>query len=365
MNTPQEFAPLLQAIRRLEAAGFAGGAALATLVRTQGSTFRRAGARMLVLGDGTVVRGLSGGCPEADIVARASRVIAADLPELVHYQGDNIFDPMIEAGCGGDIEVLIEPINRKSDLMFVEAVARCLEAREAGCLATVYARDGQCLHPRPRRLVWKDKGADGDLDDKLLKQAVVEQIEAVGPAQPAARTLEVAGGSFDVLIEPLRPPHALVLVGASAVSIALAQLGLQLGWLVTLVDSRPDAPAPPGLPAGVQFRNLEIARLCERLTLDTYTSIVVMSHKLDTDIACLKALRDAPVGYLGAIGSRMRVTKVREETGLSPPRLRAPAGLDVGSETPEEIALSIAAEIVAVTAGREGGALSAVTRPIH
>jgi xanthine/CO dehydrogenase XdhC/CoxF family maturation factor len=90
-----------------------------------------------------------------------------------------------------------------------------------------------------------------------------------------------------------------------------------------------------------------------------------MTHKLDTDIAYLQVLRDVPVAYLGAIGSRTRAAKLYEATGLAPPRLRAPAGLDVGSETPEEIALAIAAEIVAVSTGHGGGALSAIGSPIH
>jgi xanthine/CO dehydrogenase XdhC/CoxF family maturation factor len=90
-----------------------------------------------------------------------------------------------------------------------------------------------------------------------------------------------------------------------------------------------------------------------------------MTHKLETDIAYLVALRDEPVAYLGAIGSRSRVAQIHETTGLGVDRLRAPAGLDVGSETPEEIALAIAAEIVAATNGRRGGVLSAVDSPIH
>lgn len=365
MNTPQEFAPLLEGIRRLENAGFAGGAALATLTRTRGSTFRRPGARMLVLGDGSIIRGLSGGCPEADIAERARRVIAADLPEIARYHSDNVFDPMAEMGCGGDLEVLIEPLNRAADLKFIAAVERCLDARESGFLATVYGQAGQCLRPRPRRLIWKEGAIDGDLEDESLAQAVIELISDDGTVAPIARQIESPAGPVDVLIEPLRPPHALVLVGVSAVSLALTQLGVQLGWRVTLVDHRADVPPPPGIPAGVTFRRVEPTRVAAQLVLDRHSSVVVMTHKLDTDIAYLKALGDAPVSYLGAIGSRARVATLREATGLAPPRLRAPAGLDVGSETPEEIALSIAAEIVAVAAGRAGGALSAVGKPIH
>jgi xanthine/CO dehydrogenase XdhC/CoxF family maturation factor len=193
----------------------------------------------------------------------------------------------------------------------------------------------------------------------------VKHVPLSGLVQPALKRIEAEGGSLDVLIEQLRPPHALVLVGVSAVSLALAQLGMQLGWVVTLIETRVDAPVPSNLPPAVRVTTVEASRISDQVALDAYTSVVVMSHKLQTDIAFLRSLRDAPVAYLGAIGSRSRVAQIYEATGLSAPRLRAPAGLDVGSETPEEIALSIAAEIVAVAAGREGGALSAVDKPIH
>jgi xanthine/CO dehydrogenase XdhC/CoxF family maturation factor len=253
VNTPQEFAPLLAAIRRLEANGFAGGAALATLTRTSGSTFRRPGARMLVCGDGTVVRGLSGGCPDADIALRATRVIASDRPELVHYNGDSIFDPMIGAGCGGAIEVLIEPLNRRADLTFLDDIERCLNARKTGLLATVYARDGKCLSPRPQHLVWTDESSDGDIGDGRLAKAIRERASANGKGSPAAHRIETDEGAVDVLIELLNPPHVLVLIGISAVSLALARFAVQLGWLTTLVDHRSDRERPVDAPDSVRY----------------------------------------------------------------------------------------------------------------
>ena len=365
MNTPQEFAPLMAAIRRLEANGFADGAALATLTRTSGSTFRRPGARMLVCGDGTVVRGLSGGCPEADIVLRAARVIAGDCAELVHYNGDSIFDPMIGTGCGGDIEVLIEPLNCRADLAHLDVIERCLNARKTGLLATIYARDGKCLAPRPQRLVWTDESSGGDIGNAELAQAIRERASANGNGPPSVQEIETDEGAVDVLIEHIEPPPVLVLIGISAVSLALARFAVQLGWITTLVDHRSERERPVAAPDGVRYIALPPEALVSSLTFDRRTSVVVMTHRLESDIAFLAALRDEPVNYLGAIGSRSRVAQIREATGLGVERMRAPAGLDVGSETPEEIALAIAAEIVAATNGRRGGVLSAVDSPIH
>ena len=365
MNTPQEFAPLLAGIRRLEAHGFAGGAALATLTRTRGSTFRRPGARMLVCGDGTVVRGLSGGCPEADIVLRAARVIADDRPELAHYNADSIFDPMVGTGCGGDIEVLIEPLSCCADVAFLDVVERCLDARKTGLLATVYARDGKCLSPRPQRFIWTDDASAGG-GDGALAELIRERASANGNGSPpAVHEIETDGGTVHVLIEHLEPPHLLVLIGISAVSLALARFAVQLGWITTLVDHRRDRERPVDVPDGVRCVALPPEALVSGVRLDRRTSVVVMTHRLETDIAYLAALRDTSVDYLGAIGSRSRAAHIHEATGLGVERLRAPAGLDVGSETPEEIALAIAAEIVAATHGRRGGVLSAVDSPIH
>ncbi len=355
---------MLSGMRRLEASGFAGGAALATLTRSRGSTFRRPGARMLVFGDGTVVRGLSGGCPEADIAARAADIIASDTPRIVRYNSNNVFDPMVEMGCGGDIEVLIEPLNCAADLKFLFAVEQNLNARKPGYLATLFARNGECLAPRPRRLFWTGRVEADEIGDEPLTDAIVE-VTMKGDLPKAATCIDTQSGVMDVLIEKLQPPHMLVLVGVNAVSRALAQIGMQLGWLVTIVDHRGLDISPSQLPSGARIKHLRPEEIGRGIVLDEYSSVVVMTHKLDTDITYLKSLTDTPVSYLGTMGSRTRAARICEATGLGPPQLHAPAGLDIGSETPEEIALSIAAEILAVNSSRQGRALSELDGPIH
>jgi xanthine/CO dehydrogenase XdhC/CoxF family maturation factor len=280
VNTPQEFAPLLAGIRRLEANGFAGGAALATLTRTRGSTFRRPGARMLVCGDGTVVRGLSGGCPEADIVLRATRVIAGDRPELVRYNGDSIFDPMVGTGCGGDIEVLIEPLSCRADVAFLDTVGRCLDARRTGVLATIYARDGKCMSPRPQRFLWTHESSGADIGDGELARAIRERASANGDGASAAQQIQTDEGALDVLIEHLEPPHVLVLIGISAVSLALARFSVQLGWITTLVDHLRERERAVDVPAGVRCVALPPDALVGGLAFDRRTSVVVMTHRL-------------------------------------------------------------------------------------
>ncbi|GAC1621541.1 MAG: XdhC family protein [Nevskia sp.] len=368
MNTPQEFGALLAGLRRLADSGFArGGGALATLTQTRGSTFRRAGARMLVCGDGTVVRGLSGGCPEADIIGRAREVIAAGASCIVRYDRESGLDALLELGCGGELEVLIEPLSSTRDLDFIDAVARCLAARREGVLATVFRRDGAALLPKPQRMVI-DEGrlVVNELGASALSPVVAELAEQRRMDRaPGVETVTLGEHRFDVLFESLIPPYALTVFGVNAGALALTRIAAGLGWAVTLVDDRADRPLPAAIPEVVRRVVASPADLLDRLGFDARSFAVVMTHHLGRDIDYLRALQGTPLAYLGAIGSRQRVQRLFGGSGLDASRLHAPAGLDLGSETPEEIALAIAAEILATVHARQAQSLSRSDGPIH
>lgn len=367
MNTPQEFGSLLVGLRKLADSGFAqGGGALATLTQTSGSTFRRAGARMLVCGDGTVVRGLSGGCPEADIIGRAREVIADGAARIVRYDRESGLDALLELGCGGELEVLIEPLTKTRDLDFIDAAADCLAARRSGVLATVYRRDGAVMNPKPRRMVI-DEGRivvnefGAGLISGVLADLALDRL----PIAPSVERFSHGGNAYEVLLEALIPPYALFIVGINAGAVALARIATVLGWQVTLVDDRDDR-APPGLlPDNARRVTATPQQITEQLDFDARSFAVVMTHNLGRDIDYLRALGDVPLAYLGSLGSRQRAARLYAGSGLSAEQLRAPAGLDLGSETPEEIALAISAEILAVTSGRAAESLSQTTGPIH
>lgn len=368
MNTPQEFGALVDGLRRLADGGFThGGGALATLTQTRGSTFRRAGARMLVCGDGTVVRGLSGGCPEADIISRAREVIAQGSSRIVRYNRETGLDALIELGCGGELEVLIEPLTDARDLDFIDAVSRCLAARREGVLATVFARDGEALAPKPQRMVI-DEGriVVNELGASRLGPALAELAEQHRMDRaPSVETITLGESRHEVLLESLLPPYALTVIGLNAGSVALLRIADGLGWTVTLVDDRADRPLPAPIPDRVRRVVASPQDLREKLDFDARSFAVVMTHSLSRDIDYLRALAGAPLAYLGAIGSRKRVRNLFDGSGLAPEQLHAPAGLDLGSETPEEIALSIAAEILATVNARRSQPLSRSDGPIH
>jgi len=363
MNSAHELNTLIDALRSLRR-DTPPKAALATLTRTRGSTFRRPGTRMLVLGDGRVVCELSGGCPQRDIVARAQEVIASTLPRLIHYNADSGLDVLLEMGCGGELEVLIEPLTTTHVIDFVDILAQCLSERRCGWVATLFAVDDAVV--MPQRMLWCEQGVlHDDIADPALTQSMIDAFMPATSKRTITLNLPSTRGMVDVLVESIEPPHALFVIGSSAAARALLPLARALGWQTTLVDQDPARLQATHLPAGLHAVCATPASLCSALPLDAQSSVVVMTHNLEQDIAYLAALHGAPVAYLGALGSRERVGRMRDHPALAGLHVHAPAGLDIGSETPEEIALAIAAEIMAVINKRDGGRLRDNEGTIH
>lgn len=363
MNTPQEFAALLAALRELPGEG--GGAALATLTRTHGSTFRRAGARMLVYADGRIVRGLSAGCPEQDIAMRARDALRSGAASVLRYDRDHNGDVLMEMGCGGELEVLVEPFASRHGWAFAEAANDLLQARRSGVLATLYAVDDVAL-PAPRHWLWSATVQLDEIQDERAAAVLIDIAQGL-PARhrPSVLRVETTDGMADVLIEHLLPPHVAWLFGVNASSLALARLLGNLGWQATVIDHRETASEAAELLQGAHRVHCAPGQVSQQLKLDSRSVALVMTHNLERDIEYLQTLRDAPLAYLGAVGARRRAARLFEATGLEAARLRTPAGLDIGSETPEEIALSIAAEMLAVVNATGGGLLSEINAPIH
>jgi xanthine dehydrogenase accessory factor len=345
---------------------FTPRAALATITRTVGATFRRPGSRMLVTGDGRRVRGLSGGCPEADITARALRAIQSGVAELVRYDREHGLDALIELGCGGELEVLIEPIGHRGELDFLDLAARCWSARREGWLATVYARDGACL-PRPRRALWQE----GWKLDQLGAPTLLAQLSALAQrkldtALCAHAQLDTAQGQLDVLLEALRPPVHLLVAGINPVAQALASLAARLGWSATLLHHTNE---PPSAAADLPLLCAPPERLATCVPCDARTYCAVMTHNLERDIAYAGALLATPAPYIGVLASRRRsaevLARLREDGRHPDGRVFAPAGLDIGSEDPDEIALSLLAQMKAFENRKSGAPLAALDTPIH
>ena len=304
-------------------------AVLATVVRTSGSTYRKAGARMMLCADGARVGVVSGGCLEADVQRRAWFLRDAGDAELVRYDTGQGEDATYEfgLGCRGVVEVLLERLDVARDPPIVAAMRGAMGARIATSFAT-RVRNGR---------VGERTHASGDVGADHFAERVAP------PAQ-----LIVFGGGVDV------PP---------VVRIANA-----VGWQTIVIDGRarptPEASASHALGPGAWQ---------PRVTVDDATAFVVMTHRMDDDAGYLRDALATDARYVGCLGPASRTEALLDAIALDGVAidadrrraLRGPIGLDLGAESPEEIALSIVSEIQATFAAGDGRPLSGRDGPIH
>lgn len=363
------------------------GAVVATIVEIEGSSYRLEGARMLIRPDGQYVGTISGGCLEGEVAERAMRVLATGAPDLVTLEQQEGEDPFgFGSGCGGTIHVLLEPFHGDPEAPdALNLIRQCIQQRTSGALATVYRTEGDLGREQGRHLLITAADDDaawrGTVEGEALRQTIAEDATEVlrkGRARQTAYTSDQ--GRADVMIEHVKPPLRLLLFGEEHdVEPLLAQANL-LGWEPVVVGGSP----VPGLKEQFPDASDYVALLHPEEVSEVLTHVgardaaVVMSHNYIRDRTVLRFLLRSDVGYVGALGARSRLEQLAEDfseggtpadrvahDAMADGRLHAPVGLDIGAETPEEIALSIAAEVQAVFAGAGGGFLSDGTGRIH
>ncbi|HLK59174.1 MAG TPA: XdhC family protein [Chthonomonadaceae bacterium] len=368
----------LQAIREAcrEEADTRTPLALATVVKVEGSAYRRPGARMLIYPDGRRIGSVSGGCLEADVVLRAQQVLATGEPAYVLYDmrvsnGDLI----AELGCKGAVGILIERTSRPEVHCSLRFLASFLETRGQGAQATVFRVEGVAPVQVGDRLLQRAQGAvHGTLDaPDLMPMLLPDLSETMQSGQARTRTLLFPEGSAEALFEPVVSPISLRIFGAGQDAVPLAAQARGLGWQVTVIDHRPTMLAPERFP-GVTLRLASRPEHLDALPApDARTAAVLMSHNYVQDLSWLLHLLPSSLPYIGLLGPRKRAEQMRADLfreGIVPEaalwaRLYSPAGLDLGSETPEEIAFAILGEIQAALHGRSSGSLRERKGPIH
>jgi len=313
-------------------------AALATLVSVQGSSYRRPGARLVLLEGGARAGAISGGCLEDDILLHAQQVLASGNARVVTYDtaSDNDLVWGTGTGCNGVIRVLIEPIPRVRPPWVLELSAN-----------------------QGRRL-----------DTEL---AVVVDAPGAVLGTCLARNLPSLPWAAEVFRETIEAPPALVIFGAGDDTQPLVRMAKELGWHITLIDSRAAYASRMRFPEVDELQVLPPEEVAERVELDAKSYVVVMTHRFREDAQLLRFLLFRPLAYLGLLGARERTERLREllSGDAEPPspahwaRICAPVGLDLGGTTPETIALAILAELQA----RRSGRIPAVPRerqaPVH
>lgn len=350
--------------------------ALATVIEVRGSTYRRPGARMLMTEGSHVVGSISGGCLEADVFERAGQVIASGEPVVVKYDTTSADDIVwgLGLGCNGLVRVFIERLTQDKPNS-VTFLAECFRRRQMGVLATVVSVEGQVQEKAGTRLMLpQDGNAISHIENSELSAAILNDAqEALCNSRSTLKLYQLPTGIAEVFIEVIQPPVPLVIFGAGHDAIPVARFASELGWHVTVVDSRQSYATKDrfSLAAAVILSRPE--SILEHVLVDHRTVAVVMTHNYLHDQELLRMLLPYPLRYLGLLGPKSRTERLLQELqeeGIIPTseqlhRLYGPIGLDIGADTPDEIALAIVAEIQAVIANRSGGLLRDRRGPIH
>jgi len=317
--------------------------ALATILSASGSTYRRAGARLLAFDDGSSTGSISGGCLESDILLLAREVIASGASRILTYRpgpDDILFGTGL--GCEGELTILIEPVRK--DL--ARGFARLADDPSAETLIAVTT-----------------------LPDDVANAATTIVGERA-PAGPPFQRIADGDAGTETFVQRIEPPFALTVFGASPEAGALVRIAGTLGWRVTLADHRAAAATEARFPDAAAIVVGPLESLVERAAPPRGSAAVVMTHNYLHDLTLLRGLANLDLSYLGLIGPRRRrerllATLEDEGVSLSGENVFGPAGFDLGAEHPEEIALSLAAQVQSVRARSKGGSLRDRELPIH
>ncbi|QNH60976.1 XdhC family protein [Hymenobacter sediminicola] len=373
-----ELQRLLQAYDEHRAAGRA--CALASVVDVAGSAYRRPGARMLVTDEGQLTGAISGGCLEGDARQRARRTIRQGRPTVVTYDSTDPDDDLqfgAALGCQGIVQILLEPLDFQDYNNPVELLRRWANGVEApAVVATVFSAAGSegKVEVGQRLLLTSDSNTQGTLPEAadLYASILADAHAALAAGQPATRHYAAGAGAVRVSLEILRPPVRLTVYGAGNDVQPLVRLAAGLGWRVQVVDGRPAQAQPTRFPDADAVRVLPLAQIPQEPYDGSFA--LLMTHNYYYDLAVLQHLLPAASArYIGLLGPRKKYERLLDDLRKTFPdaaeqlqgRIHSPIGLNLGAETPEEIALSIVAEIQAVLTGRPAGFLRDSPLPIH
>ncbi|WP_330241340.1 XdhC family protein [Streptomyces sp. NBC_00525] len=351
--------------------------AVATVVAVGGSAPRQPGAALAVDRDGTAIGSVSGGCVEGAVYELCQQALAdgATRVERFGYSDEDAF--AVGLTCGGVIDILITPV-RADDPARPVLAAALATASAGGAAALARITDGPAELLGRALLVRPDEGGhEGGFGahPELDRTAAAEARAMLDQGRTGTLTIGAEGSRcgrpLTLLVESSVPPPRMIVFGAIDFAAALVRAGTFLGYHVTVCDARPVFATAARFPEADELVVEWPHRYLAATTVDARTVLCVLTHDAKFDVPLLAAALKLPVAYVGAMGSRrthlQRNERLREAgvTELELARLHSPIGLDLGARTPEETALSIAAEIVAVRRGGSGAPLTGAHTPIH
>lgn len=345
-------------------------AALATVVRVEESAYRRIGARMFVKSSGDWIGGVSGGCLEGDALKRAQKAIYSKSHSIVVYDtmDDDAHQIGVGLGCNGRIEILFTPIDPVDRNNPIERLKRIQQSRTPSIFYQVLqSNDESELGTLREKNESQEFSKLIDIQNAELeeKTAIVEQKK-----KPKVFTLSKSDGSqVEVLIEFIRPELKIIIVGDNYDVNAFVGIAYEIGWDITVI----------GLQRKLNKIVYELSKKvytykdAHAIEIDEYSAVVLMSHDYHKDKSMLQVFMEKRPSYIGMLGPKKRMIKMqnefREESVQmdleNTPSFFSPIGLDIGAESPEEIALSVAAEIIAHFRKRDGSSLRLREGTIH
>ncbi|MEK7877300.1 MAG: XdhC/CoxI family protein [Pseudomonadota bacterium] len=351
-------------------------AVLATVVDLKGSGYRLPGARMLIRANGDAVGTVSGGCLEADVMERAKRVLKSGLAEVFTYDTtadeNSVFS--LNMGCRGVMRILLEAVDGTSEI--IAALRSVRTTRQPTASAVLIAIQGPSRLAIGSRIFLSNSGPTDPIDTCGLCLPFPTLCEDLytfsGSSSYETIRYETADGVVEFAFESLKPSVRLLIFGAGADAVPLADAAYALGWQTAVCDHRPAFLNRERFAAADEL--LMAARdSTPQFTSDKLTAIVLMNHNYDRDKALLPQALRSHAFYVGALGPKKRTSQILDElnaagesfSGVELARLRSPAGLDIGADTPEAIAISMIAEIQSVFRKRSGGPLRDRQAPIY
>ena len=336
--------PLLPLFERERAAGRA--LALGVLVRTEGSTYRKPGALILISAAGEYAGLISGGCLEGDLREHARAVIANGASRIASYDTRGPDDLLwgLGLGCEGAMQILLLRVGPESGWQPLDYLAKALTARTPAAIGVVVESARADL---PSGTVVLPAGAAATPRIPALASEDLQQALQRSAARGESSWVEHA--SAHLFVWPLALPPRVLLLGAGPDAAPVVDFAARLGWQVTLVDHRPAYAVADHFPGAERVLLLHAGEISTALDLNGFSAAVVMSHHLPTDLVYLRALSGSTIPYVGLLGPAKRRERLLAELDADAlplrPRLHAPIGLPLGGRSPESVALSIVSQL--------------------
>lgn len=352
--------------------------ALATVVHVEGSSYRRPGARMLVREDGMLTGAISGGCLEGDALRKAQLAIFENRNKLVTYdttdEGDASFG--VQLGCNGIVHILFEPLNKEATNA-VDLLKTTTVQRHDAAVITLFSLSKHGEQPGTMLSITEDKISESHnatlLSDEIKQELFSDATSALNAQASLIKSYTKSGEAIQAFIQVVIPSVSLVIFGAGNDAMPLVSITNMIGWETTVIDGRHSHATQKRFAQAAQVVVAKPESALDYVTIDRLTFFVLMTHNYNYDIKILRQLLQKDCRYIGVLGPRQKLDRMFDELSADgvdihsrqPENVFSPVGLDLGAETAEEIALSVAGEIQAVLTGRDARSLRLKQGSIH